>query len=183
MNNNAEDILLVSEVVLFGSRKAFERLVDKYQVPVRNFFMLHTGYDRMSSEDLSQETFIRCWERLGTFKGISSFRTWLYSVAFNILQDYYRNLNSRARLNEHMDVSDNACADEMELVDSRHDTLSALKILSNTERSCVILYYMNGIKVSEIARISGIPAGTVKSHLSRARDKMQKYLKEDGYGE
>lgn len=181
MGNNAEDILLVSEVALLGSRKAFERLVDKYQVPVRNFFMLHTGYDSMLSDDLSQETFIRCWEKIGTFKGISSFRTWMYTVAHNILSDYYRSRSRQVQLDEYLQDTAIRSTDDDTSVETRYDSASALRPLSDIEKSCVILYYMNDLSVSKIAQIVSLPAGTVKSHLSRARAKMQKYLNEDGY--
>lgn len=182
MSNSTDDILLVSEIILFGSRNAFERLVDKYQVAIRNFFLLHTGYDNMLSDDLAQETFIKCWEKLDTFKGLSSFRTWMYSVAYNILLDYYRSRSRQIQLNEYLSEN-NDCSSGIEerVVDSRYDVISALEALSDIEKSCVILYYMDDMTVSKISRIVKIPEGTVKSHLSRARVKMQKYLKDDGY--
>ncbi len=183
MGNNTEDILLVSEIVVLGNKNAFERLVDKYQVAVRNFFLLHTGYDEMVSDDLSQETFIRCWERLGTFKGLSSFRTWMYSVAFNILSDYYRSRKRQIQLNEYISEKNENSGVEDRGVDNKHDVISALKSLSDMEKSCIILYYMHDLSVSKISSIVNLPSGTVKSHLSRARLKMQKYLKNDGYEE
>lgn len=181
MNNSAEDILLVSEIVLLGNRNAFERLVDKYQVPVRNFFLLHTDYDCMLSDDLSQETFLRCWEKIGSFKGLSSFRTWMYSIAFNILTDYYRDRKREAKLNEFLSENDNESRVEYSGVDKRHDVKVALKLLTDIEKSCIILYYMQDMSVAKISSVVGLPAGTVKSHLSRARVKMQKYLRNDGY--
>lgn len=57
----------------------------------------------------------------------------------------------------------------------------SLKTLKDVERTCITLFYMEDLSIDKIAGITGIPAGTVKSHLSRGKDKLATYLKQNGY--
>ena len=80
MNKN-EDIAWVTRCALFDDRRAFARLVDKYQVRLKRFFLNLTGGDPVLSDDLAQETFIKVYYNLRSYKGLSSFSTWIYRVA------------------------------------------------------------------------------------------------------
>lgn len=178
MSSNSEDILSVSEVVLFGSHKAYRRLVDKYQSPVRRFFLLHTDYNRELSDDLSQETFIRCWEKIATFRGISSFSTWLYTIAYHILSDHFRRQKECCTLQDEYPDKIYESSDDTE---RKHDIQKALRVLSHDERVCATLFYLDDMTIAKITKITGMPSGTIKSHLSRARVKLGDFLKDQGY--
>ena len=84
------DISLVAQVVVFHNTRAFDRLVRKYQSPVRRFFLHLTCGDSELSDDLSQDTFIKAYTNLASFKNLSSFSTWLYRIAYNVFYDYLR---------------------------------------------------------------------------------------------
>ena len=64
----------------------------------------------------------------------------------------------------------------------RADVYQALSHLKEIERTCITLFYMEELSIDKIAGITGCPAGTVKSHLSRGKEKMAQYLKKNGYG-
>jgi RNA polymerase sigma factor (sigma-70 family) len=71
--------------------------------------------------------------------------------------------------------------DYLSQLDNSTDLYNALSILSATERTCITLHYMEDISVADICDIVGLPTGTVKSHLSRGRTKLSKFLKQNGY--
>ena len=74
------DISLVAQVVVFRNTRAFDRLVGKYQSSVRRFFLHLTCGDSELSDDLAQDTFIKAYTNLASFKNLSSFSTWLYRI-------------------------------------------------------------------------------------------------------
>ncbi|MBQ6653023.1 MAG: sigma-70 family RNA polymerase sigma factor, partial [Prevotella sp.] len=84
------DLTLVSQVVMFHNRRAFDRLVVKYQSPVRRFFRSQTHGDEQLSDDLAQDTFVKAYVNIKQFRGQSSFSTWLYRIAYNVFYDYHR---------------------------------------------------------------------------------------------
>lgn len=173
------DISLVAQVVVLKKTKAFDVLVKKYQSPIRRFFLNLTLGDGELSDDLAQETFIKAYTNLSSFKNLSSFSTWLYRIAYNIFYDYIRSRK------ESVDVDareiDNAYHIEQENVGQRIDIYESLKTLKEMERTCVTLFYMEDISIEKIAGILNCPQGTVKSHLARAKDKLSGYLKQNGY--
>ena len=77
------DIALVTQVIVFHNSRAFDQLVRKYQSPVRRFFLNLTCGDRELSDDLAQETFLKAYTHIASFKNLSSFSTWLYRIAYN----------------------------------------------------------------------------------------------------
>ena len=87
MQNEA---LLVSRAALSGDRNAFNRLVELYQSPIRRFFFNLTGGDEELSKDLAQETFIKAWLNIGSFRAAANFSTWLFRIAYNTFYDYVR---------------------------------------------------------------------------------------------
>ena len=87
MQNNA---LLVSRTALLGDRKAFGQLVEAYQSPMRRFFFNLTGGDEKLSKDLAQDTFVKAWLNIGSFRAAAKFSIWLYCIAYNIFYDHAR---------------------------------------------------------------------------------------------
>ena len=76
-------MLWVSQVVIADDLCSFDRLVQKYQSPIRRFLLNLTLGDTMLSDDLAQETFIKAYLNIRSFQGISAFSTWLYRIAYN----------------------------------------------------------------------------------------------------
>ena len=84
------DISLVAQVVVFKNTRAFDQLVKEYQSPIRRFFLNLTCGDSELSDDLAQDTFIKAYTNIASFRNLSSFSTWLYSIAYNVFYDYIR---------------------------------------------------------------------------------------------
>ena len=177
--NRLDDISLVAQVVVFHNTAAFDRLVRKYQSPVRRFFLHLTCGDSALSDDLTQETFIKAYTNLTSFRNLSGFSTWLYRIAYNQFYDYLRSHKETDTLDAAgVDAQYSVPPDD---VGRQMDVYRALSILKETERTCITLFYMEEQSIEKIAGITGLPAGTVKSHLSRAKQKMATYLKQNGY--
>ncbi|WP_293669860.1 RNA polymerase sigma factor [uncultured Parabacteroides sp.] len=173
------DTLLVSKVILLGDREAFNRLVETYQSPVRRFFFNLTGGDEELSKDLAQDTFVKAWLNIGSFRSISTFSTWLYRIAYNTFYDYIRSRKLSAELDVETlgDVLPAGSQDK----DLGIDFTRALLLLRADERTVVLLFYMEDKSVETIAGIMSIPLGTVKSHLSRGKKKLTEYFKNTEY--
>lgn len=173
------DISLVAQVVVFKNTKAFDALVRKYQSAIRRFFLNLTLGDSELSDDLAQETFIKAYTNITSFKNLSNFSTWLYRIAYNTFYDYIRSRKESANLDA--GEVDAIHYTEQDNVGQKMDVYESLKTLKETERTCVTLFYMEDISIDKIAGILGCPQGTVKSHLSRAKEKLAIYLKQNGY--
>lgn len=174
------DLSLVTQVAVFGNRRAFDKLVVKYQSPVRRFFLHLTGGDSQLSDDLAQDTFIKAYTHIGQFRGTSSFSTWLMRIAYNVFYDYKRkNLPQTDSREVALDAHSSIVRGEG--AGMRLDIHTALAILKQEERMCITLQQIDGYAIDEIATITGMPTGTVKSHLSRGKEKLVNYLKQNGY--
>ena len=170
------DISLVAQVVVFKNTRAFDLLVQKYQSPIRRFFLNLTCGDSELSDDLAQDTFIKAYTNIATFKNLSNFSTWLYRIAYNVFYDYIRSRKETTELDSR--EVDAANSVEQDNIGQRMDIYQSLKKLKEVERTCITLFYMEDVSIDKIAGIVGIPAGTVKSHLSRGKEKLAMYLKQ-----
>ena len=172
------DTILISKVILFEDKTAFGKLVEKYQSPIRRFFLNQTSGDRDLSDDLAQDTFIKAYLNITSFKGIAEFSTWLYRIAYNVFYDYIR-----SRKDTRYDVETVARDYRAETgnSDREMDVTEAMKILKHEERTAIQLFYMEDLSVNKIAEIMGCPSGTVKSHLSRGKEKLAAYFKHSEY--
>ena len=175
------DIALVAQVVAFGNKRAFDSLVKKYQSSIRRFFLHQTLGDKELSDDLAQETFIKAYTHLTTFKNLSNFSTWLFRIAYNVFYDYIRSRK------EMLSMDDDDCELESQHQEApsesyvKADINEALKQLKPNERTCVTLHLMNDLPVDEIVAITNLPEGTVKSHIARGKEKLATFLRNNGY--
>ena len=181
------DISLATQVAVFHNRRAFDQLVREYQSPVRRFFLTQTTGNEALSDDLAQDTFVKAYTHIGQYRGTSSVLTWLTRIAYNVWYDYCR--SEKVRTSSEQDISgtplDRVAAANSTLC-TLHSTLNidlytALKELKDAERTCITLQLIDGYDIAEIARITQMKEGTVKSHLSRGKEKLANYLRQNGY--
>ncbi len=180
MSEKAIDQALVDQA-LKGDREAFDVLVLKYE----NRLMSSISYmldDRQQVADLVQETFIKAFRCLNSFKGNSSFYTWLYRIALNTTRSYVRDLcrqpnanahveyveaetkHNRTRLTE-IETPEGVCISN----ETEAALMCALDNLSEELRVSIILRELGGLSYEEIAQVLSVPVGTVRSRISRAR--------------
>ena len=174
-----DDISLVTSVIVFDDRRAFDRLVVKYQSPIRRFFLNQTLGDSQLSDDLAQDTFVKAYKNIRQFQGRSGFSTWLYRIAYNVFYDHVRRHKETADIDSREVLTLGTAADSSQ---ERMDIYSAMAMLSDSERTCLTLQLMEGQPIDRIADITGLAQGTVKSHLFRGKQKLADYLRKNGYG-
>ena len=169
------DTLLVSRAALLGDKKAFGKLVEAYQSPMRRFFFNLTGGDEELSKDLAQDTFVKAWLNIESFRAAAKFSTWLYRIAYNVFYDHVR--VRKPITNDDVEaVADTMTADTPDR-DFGIDFVQSLKILKEDERTAVLLFYMEDQTIDKISKIMGCPSGTIKSHLHRGKEKLAVYFK------
>ncbi len=180
------DISLVAQVAVFGNRRAFDELVRRYQSPVRRFFLSQTLGDSQLSDDLAQDTFIKAYTNIRSFRGLASFQTWLMRIAYNVFYDHCRKMrNEKLEMsNVNVEIKNDSVAHSSFLTSHssfQMDLYAALALLKPDERTCITLQLIDGYDIAGIAKITGLKEGTVKSHLSRGKEKLATYLRENGY--
>lgn len=172
------DFALVTQVTMMGNRRAFDQLVVRYQSPVRRFFLHQTLGDEPLSDDLAQDTFIKAWRNIGSFRAMSSFQTWLMRIAYNVFYDYVRSRKTTSDIDNVAEPMTNGNSNPSLQMDLYH----ALSLLKPDERTYITLQLVDGYKIDQIAKITDMKEGTVKSILFRGKEKLTKYLKQNGYG-
>ena len=180
MNNKAEDLLWIAQVVVRDDRRAFDRLVCKYQSPLRRFLLNLTLGDSALSDDLAQETFIKAYLNIRSFQGVSAFSTWLYRIAYNIYYDSVRSNKRYEDLNE--PEIDKKKSVSIEFSAEKSDIYTALQLLRKEEKAAILLCYMEEMTHKEIAGIMKLPLGTVKTHILKGKEKISNFLIHQGYG-
>jgi len=163
-----------------GDRRAFERL---YRTHVNRVFSVCTRMcgSRVRGEELTQDVFVRAWEKLPQFRGESQFSTWIHRVAVNIVLTDRKN-EGRARRRMVEDESETGetptqRASVMPMHGDRMDITAAMEKLPPGARQIFVLHDIEGYKHEEIAEMCGITAGGSKAQLHRARLLLREALK------
>ena len=154
-----------------GDRFAFEQLVERHQHRMFTLAARVLGSPDDAS-DAVQEAFLRAWRGLASFRGGALFSTWLYRICVNAAHD------QRARRRESAELRDTA-ADPRDAFAERElssDLQRALDDLDEPYRATVVLYDVLGRSYAEIAEITGVAEGTVKSRLFRGRTELARRL-------
>jgi len=174
-----------------GSEKAYRELLDRYQRPV--FSLIYRMVrDRERAEDLAQETFVKVFNHIGSFNPKYKFSSWIFKIASNLTIDAIRKKDLET---VSLDGSRNASTqDEIDAtritVESRDENpeefLEAKELGQEIERAigelrpeyrtAILLRHVEGRPYEEIAEIMGIPLGTVKTYIHRARGELRETL-------
>ena len=169
------DTLLVSRAALLGDRTAFNQLIEVYQSSIRRFFFNLTGGNEELSKDLAQDTFVKAWLSISSFRAVAKFSTWLYRIAYNTFCDYVRAQKTVTNLD--VEIAGNLMTAGTPNVDFGIDFIQSLKVLKEDERTAVLLFFMEDQTIDKISKIMNCPSGTVKSHLHRGKEKLAEYFK------
>jgi RNA polymerase sigma-70 factor, ECF subfamily len=167
------DAALVARVVTNDDRAAFELLVRRYQSPIRNFLRRLARNDATRADDLAQETFIKLYASIGTYRAQAKFGTWLYRIAYNTFLNDRRGRVEETQFEEahHSPARDMALSASNEV-----DVDNALRHLTDRQRAVFDLYYSKGMTHEEVASALELPLGTIKSDLSRGIDRLRRVL-------
>ncbi len=163
----------LAAVLTDGNLKAFGRLVEKYQLPVRGFLLRLAKGDHALADDLAQETFLTAFRRIETFGGRGKFSSWLFQIAY---RSFLQNLRKAGKANEVELVEANLPAETPNDPTAAIDLERALASLRGEERTALTMCYTYGLTHSEASAILGWPLGTVKSHIDRGKVELRTLL-------
>ena len=150
-----------------GDQKAYEQL---YRANVGKVYALCLRMCGNSSlaEDLAQDSFIRAWQKIDSFKGNSAFSSWLYRLTSNVVIGYLRQQSKWNLVSFDNDIHEKTLGSDS-MKSERYDLEKVMQSMPDQARVILILYEYLGYQHNEIAEITGMAVGTSKSHLHRAR--------------
>lgn len=186
--SKAEDLILIEEA-LKGKQASYERLMKKY------YQLIHNLVYRMISrkedvEDLTQEAFIKAFNSLHNFDKQFAFSTWLFKIATNNAIDYLRKKKlATFSIDKDFESEDNDMKFEIPDIEYKPDRLlideqmkivldQAIQSLPDKYRLVIVMRHKQEKEYEEIAQELNIPLGTVKAHIFRGRELLNKYLKD-----
>ena len=180
--------LIVQAIV--GREDTFEELVRRYQRPITNYvYRMLNDYD--SSLDVTQEVFIKVYNSLRKYSSEYKFSTWLYRIAHNAAIDHMRRNsapqqsleteNSEGTYQLQLESPNPTPEQDRELSEWRLEIDAVIKCLPGPYRDLIVLRHSRDMSYDEIASVTGLPLGTVKNRLFRAREMMREIFVERGF--
>ncbi len=175
--SRVEDSDLVA-AALAGNADAFGTLVERYDRAVYHL-AFRTMRDAEEARDVTQEAFFKAFRSLRTFKAGSKFSTWIFSIAYHACCD---RLARRKRYSneEFPERADGGPGPEQAAIaaDEAQRLRAAIAALPEKYRTVITLYHLQQKQYDEIATVLGLPMGTVKTHLFRAKEQLRRTLRE-----
>ncbi|MCE1165120.1 MAG: sigma-70 family RNA polymerase sigma factor [Bacteroidetes bacterium] len=187
-NSKVEDYELIDRAI-GGDQSAYDKLMKKYYNLVYNL-IFRMIYNKEDVEDLAQEAFIKAFNSLEKFDRQFAFSTWLYKIASNNCIDYLRKkkLNT-VSIDKEIDSEDEDLRFEIpdvefkpdrNIIEDERKTLleEAITSLPEKYRAVILMRHNEEMEYEEIAKKLKLPLGTVKAHIFRGRELLNKYLKD-----
>ncbi len=163
------------------TKEQFIELITKEQESLRRFLRGLCSGDGFRADDLAQEALLKAYLSFERFEGRSKFSTWLFRIAFNCWYDFQKTAGKESEwlsLEDRQPGEPPADAAESE-IDRSHEFQQLHQAIGNLplqEQTVILLFYMEEKSIKEIEIITGMPSGTVRSHLSRGRRHLKEYL-------
>ena len=183
-NSNDSDSLLV-EKAKEGNEGAFNFLMNKYYPRVYASLFSFTK-SKEDSEDLAQQTFVKVWQQIQSFRGDSAFFTWVYRIAINLAKNYvassgYKKQKVNSSIDQlEIDISSN---ENIESILIHNQSVDDIKDFINTMpeslKTAFTLRESEGKSYEEISIITETPIGTVRSRIFRARESIVDFMKKE----
>jgi RNA polymerase sigma-70 factor (ECF subfamily) len=188
-NNNPEEDSLLIQRAQKGDTGAFNFLMTKYYPRVYASLFTFTK-SKEDSEDLSQQTFIKVWKKINSFRGDSAFFTWVYRIAINLAKNHVVSSNyKKDKVNISADAIEMDFASyanpETDLMHSQslNNVRSFINGLPESLRTAFTLRESDGLSYEEISLITDTPIGTVRSRIFRARESVLEFISQESANE
>jgi len=186
MKNNSDDIdSVLIEKAKNGNKGAFNILVNKYYPRVYATLFSFTK-SKEDSEDLSQQTFIKVWQQLSSFRGDSAFFTWVYRIAINLAKNFVASSGfKKQKINTSIEKAeiDVTSFEDIESAAIHEESLNEIKNFINTMpeslKTAFTLREVEGKSYEDISIITDTPIGTVRSRIFRARESIIEFMQKE----
>ena len=176
---SATDQALIKRVQTLQCQDSFSVLVERHQSDLRYSLRQMTNWDEGLADDLSQETFLKAYQSIKTFKGSAKFSSWLYRIAYNLMISHFRVARNREVTGvEILDdtPSSQTRTETSSQQDLHRDLARAMKVLPATQRMALHLNLHRELTHSEISYIMEMPLGTVKTAINRGKITLRQNL-------
>ncbi len=172
-NDHIDEVMLITRIKQ-NDIQAFEQL---YRIHSGRVFALclRLSANRALAEELSQEAFVRAWQKIRTFRGESSFSSWLYRLTTNVVLSSLRKKQIKQVSFDEISEVDNPVEKQLDTGKIR-DMEQAIMKLPDGARKIFVLHDIEGYQHNEIAEMTGLAIGTSKTQLHRARKLLQGWL-------
>jgi RNA polymerase sigma-70 factor (ECF subfamily) len=169
---------LVARVLVDDDRHAFGTLVREHQAATRAFLRRLTSGDAALADDLAQETFLRAYRSLASYRGEARLSSWLFAIAWRVFLSDARRRRDVLLGDGASDAlaAEAAPAPPLDGATERHDLERAMRALRADERAALALCFASDLSHEEAASVLGCPVGTLKTHVQRGKEKLRKRL-------
>lgn len=171
------DFLLIQKMRC-GDENAFDVFVHKYYEEILKYCNYHCS-DTSYAEDLTQETFLHFFEKLSDYRYMGKTRNYLYTIAGNLCRDYYKKTKDSLLEEQSTEVQNSLQQSETKEILNKIAVETALNNLSGELREVIILYYFQGLKLTEISDTLKISLPLVKYRIKQAKTRLEKLLREE----
>jgi RNA polymerase sigma-70 factor (ECF subfamily) len=157
-----------------GDAHAFERLYRSHVA--RIYSLVRRMLNDDEADEVTQDVFVRAWQKLGTFRGESAFGTWLHRLAINLILGRRETMGTRRKRYVEGDAVLELVPGKRTAPETAVDMEAAIELLPDGARQVFVLHDVEGYRHEEIAGMLGLAAGTSKSQLHRARMALRRHL-------
>ena len=158
------------------TREKFTQLVRKELSGLRRFLLAACSGNHEEADDVAQEALMKAYVASGTFGDEAGFSAWIYRIACNCLIDRQRKMTTRGLTIDINQAYDVASASRSDDAFDYQDLYQAIDGLGMSERTAVLLFYMEDRSIKEITSIMNVAEGTVEAYLSRGREHLRNKL-------
>lgn len=165
----------------WNNKEKLNWLMDQYGDKIIRLAYTYV-HSEQAAEDIAQDVFLKCYEKLKDFRGDSSYKTWLYKITVNKCKDYkkawsFRNIMVTDAISTLQKSSNGSIDQELFMKETKQEISIKVLSLPVKYREIIILYYYEHLSLSEISNLLHINMNTIKSRLSRGKKLLEKPLK------
>jgi len=175
---NIEDFFLIRKIQN-GNTKAFDFLVQKYYKSVYEYCYRKFNGNADLAADLTQDVFLRLLQNIHTVKKVGKFKNFLFTIATNICNNYYKKSKPLYMDIETLNIADQI-PEPLEKIIFKEEACKiqkAIAQLPDFQKEAIILRYYHDMKLKDIAQITNVSVPTVKSRLKQGLEKLRRYIK------
>ncbi len=164
------------ELLRKGDQLEWEKFVEELSPKLFSLFRSRLGMEDQEVRDLVSEVFMKAYSAISSFRGDSSPTTWVYSIASNLAYDYIKRHQKDRDMIHYTDEIDYAVEDNWQDVELRRQASILWSLIDKipvSNQKALLLYYLSGKSYREVADVLGVPIGTVKTLLYRAKKSLR----------
>lgn len=181
--NGLKQLAVTDESMLLEREEIIDQLMQEYSDDILHLVYTYVK-NRTTAEDLTQEIFIKCYEKLNQFNQQATLKTWVYSIASNHCKDYlrswhYRKITLSDKILDYIPSKSKQVEEEIIANSEGNILINAVMNLPLKYREVVFLHYYEELSLAEISKITSVNINTIKTRLKRAKELLKDKMIEE----